>query len=129
MCYKLIYTCLSCSISLLWEYFVSCCRSIHVYDKSSSAPPKEIIHGDYVPMDIHVWDAQRQPPGETPCHHRNGGCSHLCLLAPYPPGYSCACPTGVKLLDNTTCANGNSFKECCENNCAEVAHCYMRGSF
>ncbi|KDR08547.1 Low-density lipoprotein receptor-related protein 6 [Zootermopsis nevadensis] len=80
--------------------------SIHVYDKSSISPPKEIIHGDYVPMDIHVWDAQRQPPGDTPCHNKNGGCSHLCLLAPYPPGYSCACPTGVKLLDNTTCANG-----------------------
>ncbi|PNF27659.1 hypothetical protein B7P43_G15338 [Cryptotermes secundus] len=80
--------------------------SIHVYDKTSTAPPKEIIHGDYIPMDIHVWDAQRQPPGDTPCRHGNGGCSHLCLLAPYPPGYSCACPTGVKLIDNMTCANG-----------------------
>ncbi|XP_069679259.1 low-density lipoprotein receptor-related protein 6 [Periplaneta americana] len=80
--------------------------SIHVFDKTSNALPKEIIHGGYVPMDIHVWDAQRQPPGDTPCHHNNGGCSHLCLLAPYPPGYTCACPTGVKLIDNVTCANG-----------------------
>lgn len=92
----------------------SSCRSIHVYDKTSTAPPKEIIHGDYIPMDIHVWDAQRQPPGDTPCRHRNGGCSHLCLLAPYPPGYSCACPTGVKLIDNMTCANGNALKHSCE---------------
>jgi hypothetical protein len=59
-----------------------------------------------------VWDAQRQPPGDTQCRHGNGGCSHLCLLAPYPPGYSCACPTGVKLLDNMTCANGK--KHSCE---------------
>lgn len=32
-------------------------------------------------------------------------CSHLCLLSPQPPGYKCACPTGISLLDNGyTCA-------------------------
>ncbi|KAJ9592050.1 hypothetical protein L9F63_001429, partial [Diploptera punctata] len=80
--------------------------AIHVYDKAVNSTPKEIIHGDFVPMDIHVWDPHRQPAGKTPCQHSNGGCSHLCLLAPYPPGYTCACPTGVKLLNNVTCANG-----------------------
>ena len=96
------------------EYGVFSYRSIHVYDKTSAAPPKEIIHGSYVPMGIHVWDPKRQPPGDTPCRHKNGGCSHLCLLAPYVPGYSCACPTGVKLLStsNTTCADGNPLKYC-----------------
>ena len=82
-------------------------RSVHVYDKASNSVPREIIHGDFVPMDIHVWDPRRQPHKDTPCDNSNGGCSHLCLLAPYPPGYTCACPTGVKLLDNYTCANGN----------------------
>lgn len=57
-------------------------------------------------MYIHVWDSHRQPLEPHPCEHNNGGCSHLCLLAPYPPGYSCACPIGVKLVDNVTCAKG-----------------------
>ncbi|XP_062576146.1 low-density lipoprotein receptor-related protein 4-like isoform X3 [Saccostrea cucullata] len=30
------------------------------------------------------------------CQKKNGGCSHLCL--PNPSGYSCMCPTGLKLL-------------------------------
>lgn len=47
---------------------------------------------------------------ETPCSNGNGGCSHLCLLSPLQPFYSCACPTGVKLKDDgKTCRPGNSF--------------------
>ena len=44
---------------------------------------------------------------QTQCHINNGGCSHLCLLA--PGGQSkCACPNGVELLPgNKTCSNGN----------------------
>lgn len=57
-------------------------------------------------MDIHVWDQSRQPKVSHPCERNNGGCSHLCLLAPYPPGYSCACPIGIKLINNQTCADG-----------------------
>ncbi|KAK9870319.1 hypothetical protein WA026_006405 [Henosepilachna vigintioctopunctata] len=42
---------------------------------------------------------------QTPCNNKNGGCSHLCLIK--PQGYSCACPTGIKLkADGKTCANG-----------------------
>lgn len=37
------------------------------------------------------------------CHKTK--CSHLCLLSPQPPGFKCACPTGINLLDNGfTCA-------------------------
>ncbi|TTJ07848.1 Low-density lipoprotein receptor-related protein 5 [Bagarius yarrelli] len=36
----------------------------------------------------------------TPCSDGNGGCSHLCLLSPAPPYYSCSCPTGVKLRED-----------------------------
>lgn len=79
---------------------------MHVLDLKTNGAPKEIIHGDYLPTDIKVWDARRQPYKPTPCDNNNGGCSHLCLLAPYPPGYTCACPTGVKLMDNFTCADG-----------------------
>lgn len=54
--------------------------------------------------DIEVWDMRRQPGGDNPCRRNNGNCSHLCLLSPVKPGYSCACPTGVKLIDKYTCA-------------------------
>lgn len=80
--------------------------SIHVYDRNSTDPPKEFIHSDIVPMDIHAWDPRRQPYHSHPCEKNNGGCSHLCLLAQDPPGYSCGCPIGVKLIDNFTCADG-----------------------
>lgn len=36
--------------------------------------------------------------GENKCEGHNGGCSHLCLRTSL--GYSCACPTGIKLQDN-----------------------------
>lgn len=61
------------------------------------------------PMYIHVYDPARQPQVDTPCQNNNGGCSHLCLAAPAPKKFSCACPTGVKLIDNYTCANGIVF--------------------
>lgn len=45
----------------------------------------------------------------TPCEENNGGCSHLCLLSPRDPFYSCACPTGVQLEDDgRTCKSGRS---------------------
>uniref|UniRef100_A0AAY4CH57 EGF-like domain-containing protein n=1 Tax=Denticeps clupeoides TaxID=299321 RepID=A0AAY4CH57_9TELE len=43
----------------------------------------------------------------TPCTVNNGGCSHLCLLAPAPKLSSCACPTGINLqVDGKTCTSG-----------------------
>uniref|UniRef100_A0A8D2LQ87 LDL receptor related protein 4 n=1 Tax=Varanus komodoensis TaxID=61221 RepID=A0A8D2LQ87_VARKO len=57
-------------------------------------------------MDIHVFHRHR-PPVHTPCKVNNGGCSHLCLLAPLPKGYSCTCPTGINLQsDGKTCLPG-----------------------
>lgn len=45
----------------------------------------------------------------TACEVGNGGCSHLCLLAPLPKGYSCTCPTGINLQsDGKTCSPGES---------------------
>lgn len=41
------------------------------------------------------------------CDKDNGGCSHLCLLSPFPPFFSCHCPTGILLQqDNRTCDHG-----------------------
>lgn len=59
-------------------------------------------------MDIHMFHRYRTTV-RTPCAVNNGGCSHLCLLAPPPKGSSCACPTGINLqLDGKTCAHGMS---------------------
>ncbi|KAJ7377405.1 hypothetical protein OS493_029303 [Desmophyllum pertusum] len=56
-----------------------------------------------------VSDESRQPVASPmnrpPCRINNGGCSHLCLLAPGGK-YKCACPNGVELeADNKTCSN------------------------
>lgn len=81
--------------------------SIHMFDRQSGHDAKELVHvQDAVPIDIKIMDPSRQVFKKTPCHNNNGGCSHLCLLSPNPPGYTCECPTGVKLLDNFTCADG-----------------------
>ncbi|XP_049888265.1 low-density lipoprotein receptor-related protein 6 [Pectinophora gossypiella] len=83
--------------------------AIHTWDIAAGGPIKELIKSDPVPVDIKMYDGSRQPTpeGDYPCKDNNGGCSHLCLLAPSDPGYICACPTGVKLRENsnTTCYN------------------------
>jgi hypothetical protein len=48
-------------------------------------------------MDVRIFHRGRQPV-PTMCQVKNGGCSHLCLLAPLPKGHTCACPIGIKLL-------------------------------
>lgn len=53
-----------------------------------------------------MWHEKVQPKHSHPCERNNGGCSHLCLLSPNPPGYTCACPFGIKLLNETTCSDG-----------------------
>ncbi|XP_012250592.2 low-density lipoprotein receptor-related protein 6 [Athalia rosae] len=89
---------------LYWTDWKTWC--IHSYDIQGQTHPRELFHGEYVPGDIEVWDQRRQPYADNPCKPNNGNCSHLCLLSPKYPGYSCACPTGVKLIDDTTCADG-----------------------
>ncbi|XP_058789142.1 low-density lipoprotein receptor-related protein 6 [Phymastichus coffea] len=91
---------------LFWTDWRTWC--IHTLDlRSSNAKSREYMHGEFIPGDIEVWDARRQPPPvNNPCKNNNGNCSHLCLLSTKAPGYSCACPTGVKLLDDYNCAKG-----------------------
>lgn len=82
--------------------------SIHYYDRTTnrSAELFRYSFDPLHPMDIQIWDQQRQPKAQHPCEHNNGGCSHLCLLAPDAPGFTCECPIGIKLIDNRTCADG-----------------------
>ncbi|XP_060531905.1 low-density lipoprotein receptor-related protein 4-like [Cylas formicarius] len=55
-------------------------------------------------MGITVFHRSRKSV-RTPCTVNNGGCSHLCLLK--SKGYTCACPTGIKLGDDhKSCASG-----------------------
>lgn len=90
---------------LYWTDWKTWC--VHSYDvRQNLAHPRELLHGEYIPGDIEVWDVRRQPRGTHPCEKNNGNCSHLCLLSMTEPGYTCACPTGVKLVDNFTCAEG-----------------------
>ncbi|XP_069480204.1 low-density lipoprotein receptor-related protein 5 isoform X1 [Ambystoma mexicanum] len=82
-------------------------RSIHACNKRTGEKNREILGALYSPMDIQVLSQERQPHFSSPCEERNGGCSHLCLLSPRDPFYSCACPTGVQLReDGRTCKAG-----------------------
>ncbi|CAE1155780.1 LRP2 [Acanthosepion pharaonis] len=54
-------------------------------------------------MDIHILHPLKQKPHPNPCGMDNGGCSHLCLLAPGTK-YRCVCPSNFFLSsDNRTC--------------------------
>lgn len=78
--------------------------SIHTHDLIVNGT-RELIDTPDVPLEIRVWDERLQPVGSTPCSNNNGNCSHLCLLANSSRGFSCACPTGLRLMSPTQCAN------------------------
>ncbi|CAG9761873.1 unnamed protein product [Ceutorhynchus assimilis] len=82
-------------------------KNVAIYDhlKNGTSQKSSEFYVTTHPMDIKVFERQRQPITPHACEN-NGGCSHLCLLAPDPPYYTCACPIGIKLLDNKTCAQG-----------------------
>ncbi|VDI30227.1 low density lipoprotein receptor-related protein 5/6 [Mytilus galloprovincialis] len=63
---------------------------------------------DYMDLsDTFIADIEGPDTNENACDKHNGGCSHLCLMSPAHPFYTCACPTGIKLkLDNKTCNEG-----------------------
>lgn len=82
-------------------------KAIHSCNKNTGSRRRQVLGGSLSPMDIHVYSATRQPAIKTACDYNNGNCSHLCLLSSNANGYSCACPTGVKLLlDEKNCSPG-----------------------
>lgn len=82
-------------------------HSILACNKYTGEGLREIHSNIFSPMDIHAFSQQRQPNATNPCGIDNGGCSHLCLMSPVKPFYQCACPTGVRLLENgKTCKDG-----------------------
>ncbi|XP_054083519.1 very low-density lipoprotein receptor isoform X5 [Zeugodacus cucurbitae] len=66
--------------------------------------PITALHQLQHPMTVHVYHPYRQPDGINHCQAVNGHCSHLCLPAPRinerSPRIACACPTGLKLMED-----------------------------
>lgn len=99
---------------IFWTDWVT--KSVSMCNKTNGAASHELFTEDQHqpnhaihPMDIYVFSRDRQPPFPSPCLVNNGNCSHLCLLSSTDSrGYTCACPTGIKLLedDDKTCAPG-----------------------
>ncbi|KAI2662129.1 Low-density lipoprotein receptor-related protein 4 [Labeo rohita] len=83
-------------------------KSIQSADKLTGLDRRTLAENLENLMDIHMFHRHRTTV-QTPCLVNNGGCSHLCLLAPAPKGSSCACPTGINLqADGKTCTHGDS---------------------
>uniref|UniRef100_A0A3B1J6C8 Low density lipoprotein receptor-related protein 4 n=1 Tax=Astyanax mexicanus TaxID=7994 RepID=A0A3B1J6C8_ASTMX len=77
-------------------------KSIQSADKMTGLGRSTLAENLENLMDIHMFHRHRTT--QSPCLVNNGGCSHLCLLAPAPKGSSCACPTGINLqTDGKTC--------------------------
>ncbi|KAI1297176.1 Low-density lipoprotein receptor-related protein 6 [Halotydeus destructor] len=92
---------------LFWtDWSVSSISTCH---KISGQKKQTILHDNtnpLHPMDIRAFSAARQPEIATKCTMNNGGCSHLCLLSDNHDGYSCGCPTGLKMrADKKRCAD------------------------
>lgn len=55
----------------------------------------------FFPTDLHVVHPVLQFRESNPCEVDNGGCEYLCLLSSEKEeGYSCVCPTGVRLMED-----------------------------
>lgn len=67
---------------------------------------KQLVYNTNSPISVKVYDERLQPTiGENPCEKSNGNCSHLCLLSSTEAkGFVCGCPTGVRLVEETRCA-------------------------
>ncbi|XP_060535234.1 low-density lipoprotein receptor-related protein 2 [Cylas formicarius] len=85
-------------------------KAVSAANKFDGSELRVLRNTTHKPYDIHVVHPLRQPPYPNPCGDDNGGCSHLCLLAP-PLGdeegrttYRCACPNQFYLAnDRKTC--------------------------
>ncbi|VVD04124.1 unnamed protein product [Leptidea sinapis] len=94
-------------------------KAISKANKHSGENLKVLRNTTHRPYDIHIVHPLRQLPYPNPCGTNNGGCSHLCLIAPpYESSYlniegygeegattyKCACPNQFYLArDMKTC--------------------------
>ncbi|XP_048808618.1 low-density lipoprotein receptor-related protein 1B isoform X3 [Lagopus muta] len=79
-------------------------KSLNRAHKTSGLDRLLLINSWHTITDIQVYHSYRQPDvSKHMCTVNNGGCSHLCLLAPGKM-HTCACPTNFYLAaDNKTC--------------------------
>lgn len=73
--------------------------SLHLIDKRNFSA--QIVRDDLEGlMDVKFIERERKSMDNV-CGHNNGNCSHLCLRN--PKGFTCKCPTGIKLKSTTEC--------------------------
>lgn len=76
-------------------------KALHRADKTNGADPT-VIKGQLEGL-MDVRSVQNENFANNACDPNNGGCSHLCLRNPQT--YTCACPTGLRLIDEKTCTD------------------------
>ncbi|KAL1506053.1 hypothetical protein ABEB36_005485 [Hypothenemus hampei] len=89
--------------NIFWSDWLN--KSIEKANKITGGNRTVVVRNVPDSMDVKIFHRTRKNI-RNPCANRNnGGCSHLCLLK--ARGHSCACPTGIKLMDDKkTCTNG-----------------------
>ncbi|ELU16597.1 hypothetical protein CAPTEDRAFT_170076 [Capitella teleta] len=78
-------------------------KEVSVANKYSGKDKHNLRRLVHQPFDIHVVHPTKQPTVANPCGTDNGGCSHLCLLAPgndTEPSFRCACPETFFMKDD-----------------------------
>ncbi|KXJ20847.1 Prolow-density lipoprotein receptor-related protein 1 [Exaiptasia diaphana] len=84
-------------------------ENIYMVDKFTGKNKTVLLDSYHYPFRLRIYHQQKQPKGINPCGSNNGGCSHICLLAPRPKTHTCHCPEGMELLsDGKTCNNSES---------------------
>ena len=93
-------------------------KAIMRANKLNGSDLMTLRHSTHQMYDLSVYHNLRQLPYNNPCGENNGGCSHLCLIAPREDRkvsfdsvpedqlttYKCACPNPLYLLsDGRTC--------------------------
>lgn len=74
-------------------------KALHMADRRNTSAKRDVMTNIDGLMDIKVI-VKHQLIAENVCGTNNGGCSHLCLRN--PGGYTCQCPTGLRLRENST---------------------------
>ncbi|ALC49629.1 CG8909 [Drosophila busckii] len=74
-------------------------KALHSAERRNTSSKRNVMTNIDGLMDIKVI-TKRRVQNENVCGRNNGGCSHLCLRN--PTGYSCQCPIGLKLRENST---------------------------
>ncbi|EDW86389.2 uncharacterized protein Dwil_GK17732 [Drosophila willistoni] len=74
-------------------------KALHMADRRNISAKRDVMTNIDGLMDIKVI-TKHQPLADNVCGRNNGGCSHLCLRN--PSGFTCQCPIGLRLRENST---------------------------